>query len=244
LTPDLALSEENKSERTVQHQRTIRSYVRREGRLTPAQQRAIETLWPKYGIRLDDRPIDFKAVFARNAPITLEIGFGDGVALAQMAEQLSLRDFVGIEVHRPGIGRLLRVIEDKGLSNVRVIEGDALVVLRHYIPNASLHQVLLLFPDPWPKKRHHKRRIVQSGFVDLLAKKLEVGGILHMVTDWKDYAEHIQTIMEKSADFKPFSPNRHFRTHPQDRPLTKFERRGLGLGHAIYEMVYQRKSIN
>lgn len=234
------MSEDNNSNRTVNHPRTIRSYVRREGRLTPAQRRAIATLWSKYGIELDVRPIDFRAIFERNAPITLEIGFGDGVGLAQMAEQQSQRDFVGIEVHRPGIGRLLRLIEEKCASNVRVIEGDAVVVLRHYFPHASLDRVLLLFPDPWPKKRHHKRRIVQSGFVELLANTLKTGGLLHVVTDWKDYAEHIRTIMEQSDAFKPLPPHTHSLENPQHRLATKFERRGLRLGHAIYEMVYQR----
>ncbi len=217
----------------------MRSYVRREGRLTPAQRRALTKLWPKYGIELGDGPIDFQTLFGRDAPITLEIGFGDGTTLAQMAEHMSTCDFVGIEVHRPGIGRLLRTIEEKALSNVRVLEGDAVEVLRRHIPNASLDRVLLLFPDPWPKKRHHKRRIVQTGFVKLLAHKLKPGALLLMVTDWEDYAEHMVTIMQQSSAFKPLPPDAHPLVTPQERPSTKFERRGLRLGHGIYDMVYQ-----
>ena len=238
------LSHHNDNRRTVNRPRAIRSYVRREGRLTPAQQRALTTLWWKYGIELGDGPIDFQVLFGRNAPITLEIGFGDGVALAQMAEQMSQRDFVGIEVHRPGIGRLLRLIEAKGLSNVRLIEGDAVVVLRHHIGDASLDRVLLLFPDPWPKKRHHKRRIVQTDFVELLAVKLKAGGLLRLVTDWENYAEQIVTIMQQSDDFKPLPLHTHSLTNPLDRPATKFERRGLKLGHAIYELAYQRSAAS
>ena len=218
----------------------MRSYVRREGRLTPAQRRALTTLWPKYGIELGDGPIDFQTLFGRDAPLTLEIGFGDGTALTQMAEHMSTCDFVGIEVHRPGIGRLLHAIEEKGLSNLRVLEGDAVEILRRHIPDASLDRVLLLFPDPWPKKRHHKRRIVQTGFVKLLAHKLKAGALLHMVTDCKDYAERIVLVVEASNTFEPLPTDAHRLAILHTRPSTKFERRGLQLGHGIYDMVYQR----
>ena len=181
--------------------RTIHSFVRREGRITRAQEQALVRLWPRYGLEADAR-VDFDACFQRHAPRTLEIGFGNGDTLAGMADQEPATDFIGIEVHRPGIGHLLLELERRELGNVRVICADAVQVLKNCLPDAALDRVLLFFPDPWPKKRHHKRRIVQRDFVELLARKLRTGGILHMATDWEDYAQHMLDVMAGTASFR------------------------------------------
>jgi len=181
--------------------RTIRSYVLRQGRLTPGQKLALEQLWPVYGIDYANAPLDLPAIFGRSAPVTLEIGFGDGDSLLQQAIQHPERDFLGIEVHRPGVGRLLSRCHEAGLSNLRVFNHDAVEVLKHQIPDQCLDCVQLFFPDPWHKKRHHKRRIVQPGFAALIRRKLRPGGVFHLATDWQNYAEHMLEIMESSPGF-------------------------------------------
>ncbi len=217
--------------------RPIRSFVRREGRLTPAQQHALHVLWPRYG--LDPAGIlDWGTVFGRRAPVVVEIGFGNGATLVHMADNRPQWDFVGIEVHRPGIGRLLRRLCDRRLDNVRVIALDAVSVFEHHIPPASLDQVLLLFPDPWPKSRHHKRRIVQPPFVDTLGRALKAGGMFLVATDWEDYARHILEVMAQAPLFArlPAGPW----AASTGRPLTRFEQRGLRLGHRVWELAYRR----
>ena len=222
------------------HYRSVRSYVRREGRLTSGQQRAIKTLWPKYGIELAKAPLNFEALFQRTAPVVLDIGFGDGCALLEIAQRSAEKDFVGIEIYRPGVGRLLRMLEEKGLRNVRVINDDAVPVFQHFIQDHTLTAVLLLFPDPWPKKRHHKRRLVQVPFVELLARKIHPGGWLHLATDWEDYAEHMLRVLQRSALFVNQSTIGRFCPRPDYRPITKFELRGKGLGHEVYDLSFRR----
>jgi tRNA (guanine-N7-)-methyltransferase len=217
--------------------RPIRSFVKREGRLTPAQQRAIDALWPRYG--LDPTGVlDWEAIFGRQAPVVVEIGFGNGATLVHMAGIWPHWDFIGIEVHRPGIGRLLRQLEARRLSNVRVIAMDAVSAFGRHIPEDSLERVLLLFPDPWPKSRHHKRRIVQAPFVDSVGRGLRPGGILQVATDWQDYAQHILDVMAQAPLFSRLAANRG--TESADRPLTRFEQRGLRLGHRVWEQAFQR----
>ena len=219
--------------------RTIRSFVLRQGRLTKGQELAIETAWPIYGIERANTLLDLDSLFEKKAPITLEIGFGDGVSLATMAENAPDKNFIGIEVHRPGVGRLLHLIQQKGLKNIRVMDDDAVEIIKHRIPSESLDCVQLFFPDPWHKKRHNKRRIVQDEFVSLIASKLKSGGIFHLATDWEPYAEHMAQVMEASSEFKsisdsPFSPK------PDSRPTTKFETRGLKLGHGVWDLLFKK----
>lgn len=214
--------------------RPVRSFVRRAGRLTAAQNRALEELWPKYGIDFVERELDLDAVFGRTAPRTLEIGFGNGELLADMAAARPEHDFVGIEVHEPGVGHCLLALDKLGLTNVRLIRHDAVEVLTHQLPDAALDRVHLFFPDPWPKKRHHKRRIVQAGFVALLARKIVPGGLFHVATDWTNYAEHIEDTLNDCHAFEPVDDA------ASQRPETKFELRGKRLGHDIWERIYRR----
>jgi tRNA (guanine-N7-)-methyltransferase len=226
------------SQNPEQRHRQVRSFVRREGRLTPSQQKALETLWPRYGIT-PAQAADLPAVFGSTAPVTLEIGFGDGTALAAMAAAAPDQNFLGIEVHRPGVGRLLRTLDKQGIDNVRVCREDAVEVLGGQIADASLARILLFFPDPWPKKKHHKRRILQPGFVALAARKLTPGGLFHMATDWAPYAEQMRETMEASDDFVNVAGPGRYAPRPAYRPLTKFEQRGRRLGHAVFDLIYK-----
>lgn len=215
--------------------RQIRSFVLREGRLTSGQQRALEVLWPRYGVDIASDALDFGALFGRAAPVVLEIGFGNGESLAQMAGAHPDVDFIGIEVHRPGVGHLLQLIEKHALANVRILCRDAVEVIKNNIADASLQQVNIFFPDPWHKKRHHKRRLVQPDFVSLLFRKLRSEGMLHVATDWEDYAEHTRAVMRDQPGFSLVATD-----HVLPRPGTKFEQRGLGLGHSIHDLVYRK----
>lgn len=214
---------------------TIRSYVRRAGRLTSAQRRALTELWPLYGIDYRPEKIDFIQCFGNSNPVTLEIGFGDGELLIETAVRHPQMNFVGVEVHDPGVGHCLLGIDAKGLENVRLICHDATEVLANQIRDAALARINLFFPDPWPKKRHHKRRIVQPDFVRLVATKLQPEGRLHIATDWVDYAEHIQHVVDKEQSFALADEARG------ERPTTKFEARGEHLGHTIFDFRYVRK---
>ncbi|MBL8224155.1 MAG: tRNA (guanosine(46)-N7)-methyltransferase TrmB [Chromatiales bacterium] len=213
--------------------RPIRSFVRRAGRLTVAQERALAELWPRYGLDFTPQPLDLDQVFGRRAPRFVEIGFGNGEALATMAAAAPDEDFIGVEVHEPGVGHCLLRIEALGLANVRVVCHDAIDVLQRQLPPGSLAGVHLFFPDPWPKKRHHKRRIVQPDFVALVADRLEAGGILHVATDWAEYAEHIAAVVTASGRFSLADP-------ASGRPRTRFQARGERLGHPIWEARYRR----
>ena len=218
--------------------RPIRSFVLRQGRLTKGQQYALEYLWPLYGIEMTNSELDFIKLFQREAPITLEIGFGNGESLAAMAKAAPERNFLGIEVHRPGVGRLLHLIKEYELNNLRIIHDDAVEVLKQYIPKYSIDTVQLFFPDPWHKKKHNKRRIVQTEFVQLVHSLLTTGGIFHLATDWQEYAEHMSEVMEKSECFASISDS-PFASRPDFRPLTKFENRGLKLGHDVWDLLYK-----
>jgi len=210
--------------------RPIRSYVLRQGRTTPAQQRALDELYPKYGIPLGE-PI----VSKRGAPLVLEIGSGMGETTAAIAAARPEADFVAVEVHGPGVGSLLNRIERAALANLRVVRHDAVEVLQHQLPDDSLAAIHLFFPDPWPKKRHHKRRLVREEIAALMARKLAPGGILHAATDWPDYAEHMHTVFAAQALLEP--AERGF----AERPATKFESRGLKLGHPIRDLYFRRR---
>ena len=219
--------------------REIRSFVRREGRLTRGQQRALQVLWPRYGLETTAL-LDLDASFGRSAPRTLEIGFGNGDTLLTLAAARPEKDFIGIEVHRPGVGRLLHELEARALENVRVIREDAVLVLRDCLPDHSLERVLLFFPDPWHKKRHHKRRIVQDEFIELLAQKIQPGGILHMATDWENYAEQMLAVAGNSSAFRNCAGAGNYSPRPDYRPTTKFELRGQRLGHGVWDLLFER----
>jgi tRNA (guanine-N7-)-methyltransferase len=230
--------------------RTVRSFVLREGRLTPGQQRAFDQLWPRYGIggAVDDdlewhgETLDLATEFGNDHPVTLEIGFGNGDSLAEMAAAAPQRNFIGIEVHRPGVGHLLLKIEELGLTNLRVMRKDAVQVLRHALAPASLDRVQLFFPDPWHKKRHHKRRILQPEFVRLLARVIRPGGHFHAATDWQDYAEHMMAVLSAANDlFDNSAGPGSYVPRPAERPLTKFEQRGHRLGHRVWDLVFRRR---
>jgi tRNA (guanine-N7-)-methyltransferase len=218
--------------------RRIRSFVRREGRLTPGQAQAIENCWPIFGLNTQAE-IDLLAVFGNENPTTLEIGFGNGESLAAMAMASPNRNFIGIEVHTPGVGHLLRVIQEKQINNLRIFDCDAIEVLKLAIPNASLDCVQLFFPDPWHKKRHHKRRIVQDEFLDLIAKKLTEKGRFHAATDWENYAEHMLEVLNTHKNFKN-TAKEDFVERPEARPLTKFEQRGHRLGHGVWDLIFKK----
>jgi tRNA (guanine-N7-)-methyltransferase len=225
---------------TPPRRRTIRSFVRRAGRLTPSQQRALKELWPQYGVEFGGKAIRFDALFGRVAPVVLEIGFGNGETLVQQAVENPELDFLGIEVHEPGIGHCLLKAKDAGVTNLRLIRHDAIEVLDTMIPVASLARVNLYFPDPWPKKRHHKRRIVQPRFLATVAERLSTGGSLNVATDWDNYAEHIEAAIEESGRFRCSVRRVHSGDQPLDRPGTKFERRGLRRGHRIWDWRFLR----
>jgi tRNA (guanine-N7-)-methyltransferase len=220
--------------------RPIRSYVLRQGRTTSAQQRALKDLHPKYGIPYAEARIDARALFGRDAPLVLEIGSGMGETTLEIAKTDPATDFIAIEVHAPGIGSLLRGIEAAGLTNLRVIRHDALDVLEHMIADGSLAGIHLFFPDPWPKKRHHKRRLVQPAFAALAARKLAPGGLLHVATDWPDYAEHILAVL--SAEPLLENTTAGYAPRPATRPRTKFEQRGERLGHAVRDLLFRRSA--
>lgn len=218
--------------------RPIRSFVLRQGRISPAQQRAVDSMLPQFGIAYRPALLDLAAAFGREAPKILEIGFGMGAATAEIARAHPAQDYLGVEVHTPGVGNLLKLIGEQGLGNVRIIQHDAVEVLRHMIAAGALDGVHIFFPDPWPKKRHHKRRLVQAEFVALLCDKLKPGGYLHFATDWQEYAEWTLEVLRgesrlanSAADYAP---------RPDYRPLTKFEQRGLNLGHDVWDLIFRR----
>lgn len=221
------------------HHRPIRSFVLRQGRISAAQQRALDTLWPAFGLPFAPAPLDFDRVFGRRAPRVLDIGFGMGETTAAMALARPDTDFLAIDVHAPGVGRLLNRIDEGGISNVRVMKHDVVEVVATMIPPASLSGVHVFFPDPWPKKRHHKRRLLTPRFLHELARRLSPGGHLHVATDWEEYAQEVlatlcaEALLENTAD--SFAPR------PDHRPLTKFEARGVKLGHGVRDLVFRRR---
>jgi tRNA (guanine-N7-)-methyltransferase len=218
--------------------RAVRSFVRRAGRMTDAQQRALLDLWPRYGVPAGDGRLELATLFGRSAACTLEIGFGNGDHLAARALAEPQRDFLGVEVHRPGIGHLLRSAAAADLANLRVIEQDAVEVLRSRIQPAALGEVQILFPDPWPKKRHHKRRLIQPDFAALVASRLHHDGRLHLATDWEPYAQHMRLVLDACPSLAPLALRAG--AGQAAREATRFEQRGLRLGHAVCDLVYQR----
>ena len=219
-------------------QRRIRSYVLRQGRMSDAQKRAYEESMQHWGISYEPAILDFEKAFARKAPVILEIGFGMGHTTAEIAAAHPQNNYLGVEVHTPGVGSLLKEIQLRGLSNVRIIQHDAVEVLTHMIGDDSLSGIHIYFPDPWPKKRHHKRRLIQPELTRLLARKLAPGGYLHSATDWEDYAMQMLEVLSAEPLLKNTSDG--FSTCPEWRPVTKFEQRGLKLGHGVWDVLFSR----
>lgn len=226
---------------SVEHPRSIRSFVIRAGRLTDAQRRALDELWPRFGLEFDAQLLDLDQAFGRKAPRVVEIGFGNGEHLAALAGQHPERDFLGIEVHPPGIGRLLLALAASGLKNVRVSGHDAVEVFAAQIPLDSLDEVQILFPDPWHKKRHHKRRLIQAPFAECVARRLKRGGMLELATDWQPYAEHMREVLDACPLLENIARGGGFLERTRDRAPTRFERRGERLGHDIRELAYRRR---
>jgi tRNA (guanine-N7-)-methyltransferase len=217
----------------------IRSYVLRQGRFSRGQQRAYEELLPRFGIEYRRELLDLRAVFGRVAPVVAEIGFGMGETTARIAAENRGVDYLAMEVHAPGVGSLLRQLEGQGSTNVRIVAHDAVEVLRDMVPLASLDGIHVFFPDPWPKKRHHKRRLVQPEFAALAAARLKPGGFMHVATDWQEYAEHVLAVL--SATEALANTAEAYAPRPAARPETKFERRGLKLGHGVWDIVFTRR---
>ena len=222
--------------------RKIQSFVKREGRLTNGQAKALELHWPTMGLEHKNGLLNLAEVFGRVAPLVLEIGFGMGKSLVEMAKNEPDKDFIGIEVHTPGVGACLADAAEQGVTNLRVYDHDAVEILADCIADNSLSRMQLFFPDPWHKTRHHKRRIVQPDFVQKLRAKLEMGGIFHMATDWENYAEHMLEVMSQAAGFKNQSTSNDYVPRPEQRPLTKFEQRGHRLGHGVWDLMFEKVS--
>ena len=218
--------------------RPIRSYVLRQGRLTGAQRRARDELMPRFGVPFTSTPLDLDSLFGRTAPKILEIGFGMGESTAEVASRHPGTDYLGVEVHTPGVGALLKRLSELGLTNVRIIQHDAVEVLERMIAPAALDGVHVFFPDPWPKKRHHKRRLIQPEFTSLLVSRMKPGAYLHVATDWEDYAKWLLETLSAEPGLVNTAPG--FAPRPQYRPLTKFETRGLKLGHRVWDVVFRR----
>jgi len=217
----------------------IRSFIRRQGRATAGQKQALESHWDQYCLS-PQLEVDFAQVFGRQAPLIVEIGFGNGNSLAEMAAANPELNYLGIEVHRPGIGHLLMLLAERGISNVRIYHHDAIEILEQKIPDHSIAGLHLFFPDPWQKRRHHKRRIVRPSFVELLNKKLMVGGYFHAATDWEQYARHMLGVLSAGSGMENTSPSNDYCPRPDYRPMTKFENRGLGLGHGVWDLIFRK----
>lgn len=222
------------------YRRAIRSFVLREGRITPAQQRAFAEHWARFGCDYAGAPLDLDALFGRAAPRVLEIGFGNGEALAWSSEHDPQRDFLGIEVHRPGVGRLMNALAAVDARNVRLWNHDAVEVLQNEIAPGALDEVRIWFPDPWHKKRHHKRRLIQPAFAALLATRVKTGGLLHLATDWPEYAAHMRDVLATQAGWRLRAGASGESRRPPWRIETRFERRGLKLGHPVTDLLYDR----
>jgi tRNA (guanine-N7-)-methyltransferase len=223
-----------------EHAHSIRSYVRRQGRFTSAQREAMLRLWPARGLEADGEQLDLAQLFPHCDRIVLEIGFGMGYTLAELASRDPRTGFIGIEVHQPGVGKLLALADELGLQNLRVFCHDAVQVLEQRIADDSLDSVLLFFPDPWHKKKHHKRRIVQTAFVERVRRKLKPGGVFHLATDWEDYARHMLEVLEAAPGWRNLAGAGQFSPRPESRPQTRFEQRGLRLGHEVRDLQFAR----
>ena len=235
--PGLSVAPEGEPRLTAQ---SIRSFVLRQGRISPAQQRAYQDLMPRYGIAYRPAPLDFAQAFGRAAPTILEIGFGMGETTARIAAAMPETNFLGLEVHVPGVGALLKLVEANQLGNVRVIRHDAVEVAQHMIAPASLAGIHIFFPDPWPKARHHKRRLVQPAFIALLASRLAPGAYLHCATDWEHYAQQMLEVLQGEPGL--INTAAGFAARPDYRPVTKFETRGVRLGHGVWDVLFARRN--
>ena len=222
--------------------RTIKSFVLRAGRTSNRQQLGLNEFLSNYELKLEDGPWNFEHIFGRNADTVVEIGFGMGASLVEMAKNNPQTNFIGIEVHRPGVGSLVADIHELALDNVRVVIGDAVDIFTNNISESNLAGVHIFFPDPWPKKKHHKRRLVQPDFVSLIAKKMKAGGYLHCATDWEDYAQHMLTVLNSSTLIVNKDDNGGYYPRPESRPVTKFEKRGIRLGHGVWDLLFTRNA--
>lgn len=223
--------------------RTIKSFVLRGGRVSNRQQQALDSWLKEYELPLNTIPWDLEQIFGRKADTVVEIGFGMGASLLIMAEQHPELNFIGIEVHRAGIGSLAADLHEKGINNVRIVAHDAVEVFKHHLDENSLAGVQIFFPDPWPKKRHHKRRLIQPEFVKLLLQRVKIGGFIHCATDWQDYAEHMLSVLSAEALLSNTQPEGEYAARPDSRPLTKFEQRGNKLGHGVWDLIYKKVNL-
>jgi tRNA (guanine-N7-)-methyltransferase len=221
--------------------RPIRSFVVRAGRMTAGQSRALEELWPRYGVEFTPAPLELDDLFGRRAPRTLEIGFGNGEHLAALARAHPERDYLGIEVHRPGVGHLFMLAAANGSTNLRASQHDAVEVLRDQVSPGALDEVLVLFPEPWHKKRHHKRRLIQPPFVELVASRLKPGGVFRLATDWEEYAMQMREVLGASDSYANLSPTGDWMPRPEERAPTRFEKRGARLGHDTWDLAFVRR---
>lgn len=219
------------------HKRTIKSFVKRAGRLTPGQKKALETLLPRYGLQPTEQPWDFKEIFGNEQPVMMEIGFGMGHALLQLALTHPPYNFIGVEVYSPGVGALLHQVETLQCQQIRVCLMDVHTVLAN-IPDNTLTGIYIFFPDPWHKKRHHKRRLIQPDFIAALVKKLKPSGFIHLATDWEDYAKYMLTVCSQNENLQNQSSSKAYVPRPPDRPLTKYEKRGQHLGHQVWDLYF------
>jgi tRNA (guanine-N7-)-methyltransferase len=231
--------EVNEASEQPTYRRGIKSFVIRAGRLTKGQQGALDRQWSIMGLELTDGPIVPSEVFGRDGHVVLEIGYGMGQSLVQMAQAAPDKDFIGVEVHLPGVGSLLNLAEEAGVTNLRTYKDDAIEVLK-LIPDNSIDTVQLFFPDPWHKKKHHKRRIVQPEFADTLRRILKDGGVFHMATDWENYAEHMMEVMEAQSGYENIVGKDQYVPRPEHRPLTKFEKRGENKGHGVWDLMFKK----
>ena len=222
----------------VKYLRKIQSFVRRSGRISKAQSIGLNELWHDYGVDLNEKKLDFKKLFLSKNNVTLEVGFGNGDSLLEMAIDQPNQNFLGVEVYEAGVGRLINEANKNKLSNLKIIKDDAVEVLTNNILDNSISHFQLFFPDPWHKKKHHKRRIVQISFLDLLSNKLKKDGIVHIATDWENYAEHIMELLESHSHFKNCAGDHMYSLRPKNRPLTKFENRGQKLGHGVWDIIF------
>lgn len=236
------LNAESLSEQEIieSQKRRIRSFVRRTGRLTAGQQLGYDRQWDKLGFALADGPLDIPQAFGREAYTVLEIGFGMGQSFIEMAKAAPEKNYIGIEVHTPGVGSALRMADEEGVTNVRISEDDAIEVLKHQIAEESFDCLQLFFPDPWHKKRHNKRRIVNEEFVQTIRSKMKLGGVIHMATDWQPYAEHMMEVLSAAEGYKNQAGEGQYTPRPDHRPLTKFEKRGEKLGHGVWDLFFEK----
>tara|TARA_R110001592_G_scaffold104699_1_gene294589 strand:+ start:6312 stop:7037 length:726 start_codon:yes stop_codon:yes gene_type:complete len=239
MTEDKKPLESENNQQALKH-RPIKSFVIRSGRMTLGQQKGWEECWPKMGLDLGAAATDVRDAFAKQQPLVVEIGFGMGSSLVEMSRAAPELNFLGIEVHRPGVGALMSLAQEQNLENIKVFCADANEVLRDHIPDSSIHRLQLYFPDPWHKVRHNKRRLVQPAFVQTIRPKLEIGGVFHMATDWEPYAKHMMKVMESAEGFRNISGEKQYAERPDYRPYTKFEKRGQERGHGVWDLVFER----